>query len=88
MERLLDEISFEGPDLQPKDQMIDAATFRRCSLIPSRIKISVAIFFKTVLQHTVPARFETSGANTASRARPSINVIARAVRARYGSDVR
>src|SRR5436309_3212159 len=25
MERLLDEISFEGPDLQPKDQMIDAA---------------------------------------------------------------
>src|SRR5712672_474201 len=25
MERLLDEISFEGPDLQPKDQMINAA---------------------------------------------------------------
>jgi len=25
LERLLDEISFEGPDLQPKDQMIDAA---------------------------------------------------------------
>src|SRR5947199_4656175 len=25
MERLLDEISFEGPDLQPKDQTIDAA---------------------------------------------------------------
>lgn len=25
MEKLLDEISFEGPDLEPKDQMIDAA---------------------------------------------------------------
>jgi len=25
MERLLDEISFEGPDLQPKNQTIDGA---------------------------------------------------------------
>jgi len=25
MERLLDEISFEGPDLEPKDKLIDAA---------------------------------------------------------------
>jgi len=25
MERLLDEISFEGPDLEPKDKSIDSA---------------------------------------------------------------
>src|SRR5437762_9298015 len=43
--------------------------FTRCSLTPSRIKISVAIFFKTVPQHTVPARFETSGATRKSAAR-------------------
>jgi len=29
MERLLDEISFEGPDLQPKNQTIDSAYVNR-----------------------------------------------------------
>src|SRR5205823_4220155 len=44
-------------------------TFTKCSRTPSRIKISVAIFSKTLLQHTVPARFETSETTRKSAAR-------------------
>ena len=45
MEKLLEEISFEGPDLEPKHQRIDAAyVSRQCSQKLLRTRTSAVTF--------------------------------------------